>query len=149
MKQFPIGNEKTYVKICWSEHPAFYSWDDDTLKLSVKAAELIFTELDKKPVGGGYYKTKFNIILDGDEENGYIGRYDLGDEEGGLINHILNFANYEYKNNGNSETYREYIEFINKLMEVYDRTVEVTEVKISEEFKKFVEIFKKNKEDQK
>ena len=142
MNQFPIGDSKVYVLICWSEHPAFYDWDDNTLKVSVKAAELIFTELDKKPFYGGYYKTKFEIIDDG--ETVYTGRYDLGDEEGGLFNHLTGFADYEYKTDKNEENYRERIEFINALVDIYEAQEEVI-VEFADGFNEFVENYKKNK----
>lgn len=142
MNQFPIGDSKIYVRICWSEHPAFYDWNDNELTLSVKAAELILTELDKKPEGGGYHKTKFEIIEDG--EVVYTGRYDLGDEEGGLFNHLTSFADYEYKTDKNEENYREHIEFINALVDIYAAQEEVI-VEFADGFNEFVENYKKNK----
>ena len=141
MNQFPIGNAKTYVRICWSEHPAFYAWEDNELTLSVKAAELVFTELDKKPFYGGYYKTKFEIIVD--DEVVYIGRYDLGDEENGLFNHITSFAEYEYKTYKNEEEYNELKELIKTLIAAYENQEEII-VTFAEGFKEFIENYKKN-----
>lgn len=48
---------------------------------------------------GGYYKTWFRIdfTLDG-ENHVYEGRYDIGDGDGGLINHIKMFYEYHLKN---------------------------------------------------
>ena len=140
MNRFPIGDSKIYVRICWSEHPAFYDWDDDELTLSVKAAELIFTELDKKPEGGGYHKTKFEIIEDG--ESVYTGRYDLGDEENGLFKHMISFAEYEYKTYKNEESYAERIQFVNKLVEVYENQEEVI-VTFADGLEEFIENYKK------
>lgn len=140
--QFPIGNSKIYVRICWSEHPAFYDWNDNELTLSIKAAELILTELDKKPEGGGYHKTKFEIIEDG--EIVYTGRYDLGDEENGLFKHMISFAEYEYKTYKNEESYAERIQFVNKLVEVYENQEEVIVV-FANGLKEFIEGYKKNK----
>ena len=45
----------------------------------------------------GYYKTSFRITgtdPDGEEIN-YNGRYDLGDGEGGLLQHIRNLGGWE------------------------------------------------------
>lgn len=140
MNRFPIGDSKIYVRICWSEHPAFYDWNDNELTLSVKAAELIFTELDKKPEGGGYHKTKFEIIEDG--ETVYTGRYDLGDEENGLFKHMISFAEYEYKAYKNDESYAERIQFVNKLVEAYENQEEVI-VTFADGLEEFIENYKK------
>lgn len=142
MNRFPVNTSKMFVRICWSEHPAFYDWDDDELTLSVKAAELIFTELDTKPSGGGYYKTKFEIIVNG--ESVYSGRYDLGDEEHGLFNHIRSFADYEFKRNGNSEVYAERLAFLNAMTDAYADQKEVV-VTFADGFKEFVDRFKSSK----
>ena len=98
MEQHPIIEGEPTVTICWSEHPAFYSWDDNTLKMSVAAAEIILSHFDEVQHNtretsdghGWYYKTKFVIdFIDADgEKNSYEGRYDLGDNDGGLIEHI-------------------------------------------------------------
>lgn len=140
MNRFPISSNM-FVRICWSEHPAFYDWDDNTLEVSVKVAEMIFTELDKKPAEVGYYKTKFEIVVD--NETVYTGRYDLGDEENGMFNHMTSFAEHERKHYNNEEEYAERIEFIKTLINDYENQKEVT-VTISDEFKRFVETFKKN-----
>lgn len=101
----PIEDGAPVVLIHWSEHPAFESWADDELTLSLAAAEIILRNLDaeqhtnRETVEGwpGYYfKTKFTIS--GKDANGedfsYSGRYDLGDGEGGLIQHIRNFGEW-------------------------------------------------------
>lgn len=100
----PIEDGAPVVVIRWSEHPAFYSWDDDALKLSVAAADKILYTLDMKQHNtreteeghGWYYKTSFAIIgTDPDgEEIDYEGRFDIGDGEGGLINHIRNWGEW-------------------------------------------------------
>lgn len=95
----PIKVGEPVVTICWSEHPAFYSWEDDELKLSVAAAEIILKHYDErnhaeKP---GYDKTKFVINwIDAEtgEQDEYTGRYDLGDNDGGLIEHIRSFGRW-------------------------------------------------------
>lgn len=95
--EHPITEGAPVVLIHWSEHPAFYSWDDDQLQLSMAAAEIILARYDAEAAADkekqcGYYKTKFSITWtdpDTGEECSYnAGRYDLGDNEGGLVNHI-------------------------------------------------------------
>lgn len=87
------------VRICWSEHPAFYSWDDNALTLSVAAADVILTHYDRETVADGdrgYYKTKFVLEYtapDGEPAT-YEGRYDLGDDDGGLVQHIRAFGEH-------------------------------------------------------
>jgi len=100
----PIQDGQPVVLINWSEHPAFYDFADDELRLSIRAAEKILGTLDREQNEtreteygrGWYYKTKFTIT--GTDENGeefsYTGRYDLGDNDGGLIQHIRSFGEY-------------------------------------------------------
>lgn len=98
MNKHPIEDSAPYVLIHWSEHPAFYAWDDDELKLSITAAEHILFKFDKEQNEtrgtenghGWYFKTKFSIFWTNEngEEGSYQGRYDLGDNDGGLIQHI-------------------------------------------------------------
>lgn len=96
---YPISDAAPVVVINWSEHPAFYHWDDGALKLSIPAANKILQVLDLKAHNDpehSYYKTSFNIIgtdPDGEEIN-YTGRFDIGDGEGTLTQHIRNFAEY-------------------------------------------------------
>lgn len=96
MQKFPIEQGAPVVRIQWSESPAFASWGENELVLSVAAAETILAHYDAEKAAeeGGYNKTKFLIEYAG--ENGepctYEGRYDLGDDEGGLIAHIRNFG---------------------------------------------------------
>lgn len=102
----PIQEGAPVVTIQWSEHPAFYSWDDGELKLSVSAAEIILRHFDEKRAEknaaegrGGYDKTKFVIeyTADDGERHTYDGRYDLGDNDGGLIAHIRAFSESKRK----------------------------------------------------
>ena len=100
----PIMDGKPVVLINWSEHPAFCNYEDDSLLLSVTAAENILRKLDEEqhntretPTGYGYYfKTKFTITGadDNGEEIHYTGRYDLGDGDGGMIQHIRAFGEW-------------------------------------------------------
>lgn len=103
-EKYPIKDGEPVVTIEWSEHPAFYDWADGELKLSVTAAEIILSRFDREKAAKdeGYFKTKFTITWteDGDEEPGiYEGRYDLGDNEGGLVAHIRDLATWELTHN--------------------------------------------------
>lgn len=76
------------VTILWSESPHF----DAGQKIPLHKAEKLFAHLDENyPQEQGYDKTKFRIdfVYEGIRDN-YIGRYDIGDRENGLINHIRN-----------------------------------------------------------
>lgn len=97
----PIQAGAPVVTIECSEHPAFYSWEDGELKLSVAAAEIVLRHYDEqraehnaKEGRGGYDKTSFSIEYtdENGEQSTYTGRYDLGDNDGGLIAHIRAFA---------------------------------------------------------
>ena len=106
-QQHPIRPGEPVVKIRWSEHPAFYSWEDDALDLSPAAAEIILGhyDLERAEDGApGYDKTKFLITWtdEAGETNSYEGRYDLGDNDGGLIAHIRDFAACRRKHPYNS-----------------------------------------------
>ena len=89
----PIKDGAPVVTVEWSENGAF----DDGMKFSVAAAEIIFKTLDEKIASDperGYDKTKFSITYtnaDGEQDT-YKGRYDLGDNDGGLIAHIRSFG---------------------------------------------------------
>lgn len=93
--EHPIVEGQPVVRIHWSEHPAFSAWKDDELVLSVAAAEIILKTFDEQRHAEkeGYDKTKFSI-----EENGETvyggGRYDLGDGDGGLCEHIRAFGRH-------------------------------------------------------
>lgn len=102
----PIQEGAPVVIIEWSEHPAFYSWGEGELKLSVAAAEIVLRHFDEERAErnaaeghGGYYKTKFVIeyTANDGERHTYEGRYDLGDNDGGLIAHIRAFSESKRK----------------------------------------------------
>lgn len=84
----PVEDGAPVVVIEWSEHPGL----SEDLRLSVVAAENVLRTLDKLEAGktDGYFKTSFRI--EWTDENGelstYSGRYDLGDNDGGLVSHI-------------------------------------------------------------
>ena len=98
---YPIEEGKPVVTILWSESPKFAAYEDGELKLSVAAADVVLRTFDKERVAeygehSGYDKTKFQIDFinkDGEQDN-YIGRYDLGDNENGLIDHIRSFGKW-------------------------------------------------------
>lgn len=76
-----------YVKIIWSESNQL----KDGAILPVKKANDMFKQLDIDAQGNdGYAKTKFQIIFDADIT--YEGRYDIGVENCGLIQHISDFC---------------------------------------------------------
>lgn len=96
----PIKEGAPTVTILWSEHPAFYDWDDGELVLSVAAAEIILRHFDEEqhsareagqdqfgPLSWCYFKTKYTINYK-DPQTGeaseFTDRYDLGDNNGGL-----------------------------------------------------------------
>lgn len=98
-EKYPIRDGDPVLTIRWSEHPAFYSFEDGSLKLSIAAAEIILKSLDdERHASGelGYDKTAFTIeYSENGEQRTYDGRYDLGDGDGGLIQHIKKFGEYQ------------------------------------------------------
>lgn len=139
----PIKEGEPVVTICWSEHPAFYSWEDDELKLSVAAAEIILSHYDEKKHAEqrGYDKTKFVITwtdAESGEQEEYTGRYDLGDNDGGLIEHIRSFGKwhrthdrYTGKELENPEQELSEIEKFADWLETFTRNTRIIDVQIS------------------
>lgn len=89
-----IGDGDAVVEILWSESEAF----EDGEILSFAVANTLFASLDSEQrinrekeywTGSWYDKTRFNIYakIDG-EEYTYSGRYDIGDGDGALIEHL-------------------------------------------------------------
>ena len=92
----PDPNAEPTVTIIWSEHSRFH--DGETMSLS--EANALIENLDRATVSeDGYYKTKFRIdfVMDGQPDY-YVGRQDLGDGDGTLIEHIESYHAY-YENN--------------------------------------------------
>ena len=90
------------VTILWSEHGRFH----DGESMSFSEANALIESLDRATVSeDGYYKTKFRIdfVMDGQPDN-YIGRQDLGDGDGTLIEHIEKYHTY-YENNEQWDNY--------------------------------------------
>ena len=74
--------------------------------MSLSEANALIGSLDEATVSeDGYYKTKFRIdfVMDGQPDN-YIGRQDLGDGDGTLIEHIEGYHAY-YENNADWDNY--------------------------------------------
>ena len=98
----PDPNAEPTVTIIWSEHSRFH--DGETMSLS--EANALIESLDRATVSeDGYYKTKFRIdfVMDGQPDN-YIGRQDLGDGDGTLIDHIESYHAY-YENNADWDNF--------------------------------------------
>jgi len=99
--EYPIQPGAPVVSVVFSENPAFYTWQDagEALRLSVAAAEIILRHYDEETAADenvGYDKTDFTIEYT--DENGepstYSGRYDLGDNDGGLVAHIRSYGEF-------------------------------------------------------
>lgn len=97
--EHPVIEGQPKVKIGSSESPYLYSFSHGADNIfSVAAAEIILKHFDDlHPAHSGYDKTDF-VVLWNDEETGeaeyYEGRYDLGDHDGGLIEHIRSFGRW-------------------------------------------------------
>ena len=89
-EQILSSEKEPVVKIVWSENSNLK--EGDVYPLS-KANELFKTLDDETHAkeGHGYDKTKFQILYMKGESNIYEGRYDIGDGEGYLIDHIINY----------------------------------------------------------
>ena len=103
-ENFPVpdSDAEPVVTILWSEHSRFH--DGETMSLS--EANAVMERLDETTAKeDGYYKTKFRIdFVMGGQPNNYIGRQDLGDGDGTLINHIEKYYAY-YENNAEWDNY--------------------------------------------
>lgn len=103
----PIIEGEPTVTIGFSEHPIFYDYAE--LTMSFKQADKLFDELDRQQQedrqneelrAGWYHKTDFtvNYNIDGEDIH-YEGRYDIGDGDGGIYQHIK--SHIEYISNDN------------------------------------------------
>ena len=127
MESCPIKAGEPVVRIHWGEHPAFYAWADDELVLSLTAAETILKTFDEQECAergedGGYYKTKLSIEEDGNVIYGDC-RYDLGDGDGGLFEHIRAFGKFIAENGqfGNGKPTEDDITEGEEIMALADR----------------------------
>ena len=99
------GINSISVSIRYSEHPVFHDSEGTEVfrSLSFALADKLLETLDQKQHtereykenAGWYFKTSFviNSVINGEEFN-YEGRYDIGDGEGSLVDHIRSY--YEY-----------------------------------------------------
>ena len=105
VKMYPVTEGAPVVEVSFSEFVGLYEIIDKKQNTwSVKAADMILGELDMwqheiretSDFYGWYHKTDFTIRYtdENGEESSYRGRYDLGDGEGGLLNHIRNFGEW-------------------------------------------------------
>lgn len=114
--RFPLDDQNggDYAIIEWSEHPAFYEYEErGGLRLSIAAADWIMRELDEEQNrtrenedGRGWYdKTSFSIYKDGAQV--YEGRYDLGDGDGGMIAHVESYIRWAAEHDAYGNAKRE------------------------------------------
>ena len=90
------------VTVGFSEHPEL----SEGMKFPISQADRLFAELDKKQRSdrelyensGWYHKTDFTVeySING-EKNTFEGRYDIGDGDGSLTEHIKSYAQYMLK----------------------------------------------------
>lgn len=97
--KYPWNSNENTVIIHWSEHPAFYDYDENhPLKLSMEAADIILDTLDyeycKNHPEGGYAKTSYSIETPTGKKL-FEDRYDLGDNNGGLIHELYRYDKIE------------------------------------------------------
>ena len=97
LQSFPIVEGQPVVTINWSEHPAFYRYEDGELTLSVNAADTLINLLNVRTKSENrYFKLAFSVdcIAENGEKDRYQGYYDLGcnGENGGIIEHIRNYG---------------------------------------------------------
>ena len=127
VKMYPVTEGAPVVEVPFSEFVGLYEIIDKKQNTwSIKAADKILGTLDiwqhaireTSEFYGWYHKTDFSIhyIDENGEDSVYSGRYDIGDGEGGLLNHIRNFG----------EWHRTHEEF-GKVKETPDETNEILE----------------------
>ena len=98
------SKDRTAVTIRTDEHGKTISREEKVIEprrrllLSVAAADEILKHFDGEiGTGAGYYKTDFIITWTGDdgEQNTYTGRYDIGDGDGGLVEHVRSLGRWD------------------------------------------------------
>lgn len=132
----PEGLQEPYVHVIWSESPVL----PDNSYLSIKDAQNIFESLDTQQKDQqNYFKTTFQIYFaDGTK---YYGRQDLGDGDGGMIEHIKKFWDdtlpfREDLTPAEKEQYRQgAAEIVKKLWDAYDNDYITTNNRLLERFK--------------
>lgn len=119
------------------------------LILSVAAAEIVLKHFDEEVHAEqrGYDKTDFIVRwsdAETGEEQSYEGRYDLGDNDGGLIAHIRAFG----QSTLHDEKQREEICALADMLEQYTECGRVVDVRIDEKTIDFAAARKKKAEEQ-
>ena len=114
---YPVKAGAPTVRIGSSEMAGLPGFGDEAIEASVKAADLILGTLDMwqheiretSDLYGWYKKTDFSILYkdENGEEGCYQGRYDIGDGEGGLLNHIRSFGEWH-------RTHEEFVKMLEK-----------------------------------
>ena len=84
-------DKEPLVKILWSENDKLKEGDIYPLSKADELFKTLDDEVHAKE-GYGYDKTKFQIQYIKGESGIYEGRYDIGDGEGYLIDHIINYS---------------------------------------------------------
>ena len=101
-RSYPVTDGAPVVTISFSENPAFYDFEDG-ITLSVRAADLILRHYDeaKHEEGSGYDKTDIAISYTdpSGQKHQSEWRYDLGDDNGGLIGYLSDAETY-YREHG-------------------------------------------------
>lgn len=124
--EYPLKAGAPHVVINWSESPYLASYEDGELDLSVSAAENVLKYFDegKAAENDGYDKTSFTVYWTDEDGEGcqYDGRYDLGDDDGGLVQHIRSYGEFYINkgNFGNGNPTEEDIEHGRAIVEVAD-----------------------------
>lgn len=127
IKEPTVDLKEPTVEILWSENNEF----EDGQKMLFSEANRLFAEMDKQQRidrenpdnhAGWYKKTSFRVtgVLPNGEDFSYEGRYDIGDGDGTLLEHITDFYDYyskdphmkNYHRNQGEEAYQQYLDEI-------------------------------------
>lgn len=152
--------DKPVVTVLWSEHNAFKENEKYSLAVfdeKIKRYDRQVLELKKEAEAKGeyypYFKTKFQIEFPMNGENHtYTGRQDIGDGDGGVIDHIKLVASHKLKDieefKPGDEKAKEEMKWVLETFIPYlenVKEIEMTEDKISQ-LKSSVDMLKAEKE---
>jgi len=152
--------DKPVVTVLWSEHNAFKENEKYSLAVfdeKIKRYDRQVLDLKKEAEAKGeyypYFKTKFQIEFPMNGENHtYTGRQDIGDGDGGVIDHIKLVASHELKYieefKPGDEKAKEKMKWVLETFVPYlenVKEIEMTEDKISQ-LKSSVDMLKAEKE---
>ena len=152
--------DKPVVTVLWSEHNAFKENEKYSLAVfdeKIKRYDRQVLELKKEAEAKGeyypYFKTKFQIEFPMNGENHtYTGRQDIGDGDGGVIDHIKLVASHKLKDieefKPGDEKAKEEMKWVLETFVPYlenVKEIEMTEDKISQ-LKSSVDMLKAEKE---